>query len=90
MPEFPGREGAFCSCTDFGRRGIGTCKHVEAVLLWRSENPGDGAPAPAPFDGSPVWEELDRRLAHLVSDRSPDTLRDRKPGGALIEAAPPS
>jgi hypothetical protein len=85
LPEYPDRQGAFCSCSDFGRRGIGTCKHLEAVLLWRSENPGEGDAAPRPFDGGPLWAEVDRRLASLGPDASPDPIRYRRPGEALVE-----
>ncbi|MCI4339848.1 MAG: hypothetical protein L3J73_01075, partial [Thermoplasmata archaeon] len=31
LPAFPDRSGGFCTCTDFARRGIGTCKHLEAA-----------------------------------------------------------
>jgi hypothetical protein len=87
LPEFPGRSTAFCDCTDFGRRGIGTCKHVEAVLIWHSENPREGAAAPRPFDPGPVWADVDRRLARWENDRAPDAIRDRRPGRALVDAA---
>lgn len=87
FPGFPQRDGAFCSCTDFARRGIGTCKHVEAAWRWLEERPEAALATPAPFDGGPLWEEIDRRHAHPSSER-PIPLRIRRPGAVLIEGFP--
>ena len=85
MPEFPGRGAEFCSCSDFGRRGIGTCKHLEAVQLWIHEHPGEGGPTPEPFSGASTWASIDRGVRVAEGDRSPDPIRYRKAGRALIE-----
>ncbi|HEV2429716.1 MAG TPA: hypothetical protein VGV64_07750 [Thermoplasmata archaeon] len=61
-PAYPDRSPAFCSCEDFSRRGLGTCKHLEASWIWLSEHPESAKPIPAPFDGAPLWEAIDRRL----------------------------
>ncbi len=69
LPEFPSREGAQCSCPDFLSRGLGTCKHLEAVLAYAALNPPRAAPPKAvvPFD----WSELERRTDLLVMDPPP-------------------
>jgi hypothetical protein len=84
LPEFPGKSGALCNCTDFGRRGLGTCKHIESVLLWMSENSGSGHPQPAPFDGRASWAHIDAAIERLVGDALVDPLSVRTPGFALI------
>lgn len=77
LPEFPAREGALCNCTDFGRRGIGTCKHIEAVLLWLSEHPEETGSRRPGFDGRDLWDRIDRALARQRSapKLSPSGLR---------------
>ncbi|MGA7860825.1 MAG: hypothetical protein WCB19_03090, partial [Thermoplasmata archaeon] len=39
LPEYPSGEARFCSCVDFSRKGIGTCKHVEAATAWLESHP---------------------------------------------------
>jgi hypothetical protein len=88
LPEFPSLSSALCSCTDFARRGLGTCKHIEAAHRWRSQHP-DAIPDRPPADparrGGPVWREIDRRLRELSGDPRPPSLRYRRPGDVLFE-----
>lgn len=75
-----------CECTDFAQRGLGTCKHVEAVRLWLSDHPG--ALAERPEAGSrlaPLWKEIDRRITQAARDRGPEALRMRRAGALLYE-----
>lgn len=63
LPEYPSEAVRLCTCTDFARRGLGTCKHLEAALRWLRSRPGelrvDGA---GPRERSTdVWREVDRR-----------------------------
>ncbi len=83
VPAYPSREGAFCSCEDFARRGIGTCKHVEAAALYFDEHPeaaGRRAPVAPPAG---LWGEIDRRLEGGGPIEA--TRRLRWPGAALVE-----
>jgi hypothetical protein len=88
FPEFPSRTSAMCSCPDFGRRGFGTCKHLEASLLWLEAHPEEAAPDPRALDRSRVeecWEEIDRRLDQ-GTPRGPPTPRSlRRPGSVLYQ-----
>ena len=86
-PTFPERQPALCTCTDFARRGLGTCKHIEAVDRWLTAHP-DAAPSPPPRPGpsaAAVWREIDRRLAREPKSDRPMSLRVRDPGAALFE-----
>ena len=66
LPEFPSDSVRLCTCSDFARRGLGTCKHVEAAARWLRTHP-DAPPVPLagalPASPEGVWEEIDRRLA---------------------------
>ena len=87
FPEFPSRESPFCTCTDFARRGIGTCKHIEAARIWLAE-PGRELPTPprtAP--GALIWEEIDRRERGRLRRKDPAPRRIRYAGDALLTAA---
>lgn len=88
LPALPDRSGALCTCPDFARRGVGTCKHLEAAWLWLPEHERELADLPrSTFEGGPgIWAEIDRRLAALGTDRRPDELRIRGPGAALLSA----
>lgn len=59
-----GPDGAIllCLCPDFGRRDLGTCKHVEAVRASSVDAPERGARGPFRPTGE-VWDRLDRALA---------------------------
>src|SRR5271170_920842 len=39
LPTFPDRTVALCTCSDFARRGLGTCKHIEAAGRWLERHP---------------------------------------------------
>lgn len=87
FPEFPSLDAPFCTCTDFARRGIGTCKHIEAARIWLAD-PRRELPAPPPRPpGAPVWEEIDRRERGLPKLRSPAPRRLRHVGDALLVGA---
>jgi len=86
LPGFPTSGVALCTCTDFARRDLGTCKHVEAAVHWRSSHPESrpvDPPLPTP-DAGLVWAEVDRR-AREPGD-GPTARRIRAPGRALIDA----
>jgi len=90
LPEFPSGEAVFCTCTDFARRGLGTCKHIEAGRRWLADHPGAAPLVPPGLAARPrpgVWKEIDRRLAALSNDPRPESLRYRRPGRALFEPA---
>jgi hypothetical protein len=87
FPEYPGRESAICTCTDFARRGLGTCKHVEAAWSWLrelSELPDLPTEATAGRAGPELWKEVDRRVEGLR--RRPEALgiRDVEGAGAVL------
>jgi hypothetical protein len=87
LPEYPSRESAMCSCPDFGRRGLGTCKHIEAGLLWLESHPEEAAPDPRAADRTWVeeqWKEIDRRIVRLISIHRPSPLAIRSPGSVLF------
>jgi hypothetical protein len=88
LPAYPARDGAFCTCTDFARRGIGTCKHLEAAWIWAGPHGGEIAEARASTGRDPGWEEVDRRSRALPKLRLPWPLRIRYAGDALRTAAP--
>jgi hypothetical protein len=87
LPEYPARSPALCTCTDFARRGLGTCKHIEAGVRWLAGHP-DARPAPGARPvGRPAnsWPEIDRRAKELPP---PSRLTGRalaRPGAALFE-----
>jgi hypothetical protein len=86
LPLFPDRSVSLCTCTDFARRGLGTCKHIEAGGRWLERHPSLPATSPIPpFDPAPVWEEIDRRLGKVTEGTTPESLRWRVPGDALYE-----
>ena len=88
-PAYPDRGPAFCTCTDFARRGLGDCKHVEAAWRWlrRPTPPGQEPALPPPVNPSALWAELERRL--LVQAASePKDIRALAEVGALLEQPP--
>lgn len=85
VPAYPSREGALCSCPDFARRGIGTCKHLEAVWLYLERSPPTTPIRRAePRATSELWAEIDRRLSRL-DPRTTDGPALRAIGAVLIE-----
>jgi hypothetical protein len=88
LPEFPSRSGALCTCTDFARRGLGTCKHIEAGFRWLSEHPESPPLRSTDADSSRtcgLWKKVDQRLAQTVKDPSPPSRRWRRAGATLYE-----
>ncbi len=88
LPEAPGRGAALCTCIDFARRGLGTCKHVEAAVAGLDRG-ALGTPTGRP--GSHVsaderWKEVDRRLAGLGPEVR-DIRAVEHVGSALFEEA---
>jgi hypothetical protein len=88
LPEFPDRNAALCTCTDFARRGLGTCKHIEAGVRWLAEHPDAsplrGAEWPATRT-SRVWRKIDQREGAALRDPAPPAVRWRRPGAVLFE-----
>ena len=87
-PTFPDREPGLCTCPDFARRGLGTCKHIEAVDRWLTTHPS-ATPSTPPKAGpsvAAVWHEIDQRLAREPERQVPWSRRLREPGAVLIES----
>jgi hypothetical protein len=90
FPEFPRRDAAMCTCTDFARRGLGTCKHIEAGWGWLEEHgvpPGTDPEAPPPTAVGELWPAIDRRLEALRRE-GPRGIRDVERAGALLFEEP--
>lgn len=88
FPEYPGRDAAFCSCTDFARRGLGTCKHVEAAWSWlqsAAKLPEAPLPLPERRAALELWREVDRRLGELGRAPIPTIREVERPGELLFE-----
>jgi hypothetical protein len=87
QPTYPDRATALCTCPDFARRGLGTCKHIEAADRWLARHPDTPPPATAkPSVRSPaLWKEIDRRLEREAKGSLPASLRWRRAGDALFE-----
>jgi hypothetical protein len=86
-PSFPEHVPALCTCADFARRGLGTCKHIEAADRWLTNHP-DATPPPTvnvPVLPCAVWKEIDRRLERVARGDRPESLRWRDAGAALFE-----
>jgi hypothetical protein len=89
LPEFPSRESALCTCTDFARRGLGTCKHIEAGVRWLGEHPGTDPIESPPRLGARaarIWRRADAGLAAALRGGEIDPVRWRRAGRALIDA----
>jgi hypothetical protein len=85
LPEYPADSSQFCSCPDFARRGIGTCKHVEAATAWLESHPETPRP-PEPHHGTAaLWQAIGvlQRMARTSS--SADAVRLRQAGRLLFE-----
>ncbi len=88
FPLYPSEAPAFCTCTDFARRGLGTCKHIVAAYRWlgSAEPPAASAPRPAPVEErEALWPEVDRRAAELADADREDVRRVAWPGAVLFE-----
>ncbi|MEM0128759.1 MAG: SWIM zinc finger family protein [Thermoplasmata archaeon] len=104
LPRFPDRMAATCECPDFARRGLGTCKHIEAAVRELLAAPGaetapeastprGGAPQVGPSPGERIsartlWHRIDRRRREAGSLAGPPAVRLRRPGDTLIEDLP--
>ena len=91
LPEFPSPASALCTCEDFARRGLGTCKHIEAAYRWRGEHPD----APPLLSADPravrtrgLWKEIDRRLSAVTSRTEGSVRRRWRRAGAVLYDRP--
>jgi hypothetical protein len=88
LPEFPSRSSALCTCTDFARRGLGTCKHIEAAARWLGDHP-DATPldprSERPVPTSRQWRRIDAQIAAAARDPGTDARRIRRAGSVLLE-----
>ena len=87
-PTYPDRSPALCTCADFARRGLGTCKHIEAADRWLTNHPNaQPSPPPPPRVRPPaaVWSEVDRRLEREALTGRPLSLRVREAGAVLYD-----
>ena len=89
-PAYPDRSADLCTCTDFARRGLGTCKHIEAADRWMTNHPDATVTRPPRSSLRPdlVWKEVDRRVDRQEREIGPASLRWRRAGAVLFEAAP--
>jgi hypothetical protein len=91
LPTYPSTDGALCTCTDFARRGLGRCKHIEAAIRWWAD-PAPKRPPRAPPTRSvrtpALWKKIDRAVAELESNPGPRSLAWRRPGRLLFEYSP--
>jgi superfamily II DNA or RNA helicase len=83
----------FCQCVDFRINGLGTCKHVEAVLLWLQARhaPLFQAAARNSSDRIEVLPDLLHNTLRVVNGHGPlhPALREWFNGdGLLIDSAP--
>lgn len=88
LPAFPSPDYALCTCADFARRGLGTCKHIEAGYRWLTQHP-DARPLLPPARSfarkSGVWRQVDHALASRTTDFGPESLTWRRAGRLLFE-----
>lgn len=85
LPEYPSGEARFCSCVDFARKGIGTCKHVEAATAWLESHPEVSRPAESRPGVSSVWRAIDAARKASEASGRPEPVRWRQPGRVLFE-----
>lgn len=88
LPEFPGRGSALCTCTDFARRGLGTCKHIEAGVRWLPDHPQADPLRPNPPEStgqSAIWKKIDQRAIAALKETTPNSRRWRRAGATLYE-----
>jgi hypothetical protein len=74
LPAWPSRESAMCVCTDFARRGLGTCKHLEAAWNWLAVHP-EPLPVRADVGRNGAWARVDQARRALPRSVTPQTLR---------------
>jgi len=90
LPEFPARSPALCTCTDFARRDLGTCKHLEAAYRWRTAHADARPPARSAAHPPSPWGEIDRRERELPPPGRITARELARPGASLYEPAGPS
>lgn len=86
-PAHPDRSADLCTCADFARRGLGTCKHIEAADRWLASHPdaSPSSPPESPIRPGAVWKEIDHRLAAEPKKAMPASVRLREAGAALFD-----
>jgi hypothetical protein len=87
LPEFPSRSSALCTCTDFARRGLGTCKHIEAAAPWLAAHPDAVPLSPTNPGGARVgrrWRRIDAAIVAATREPGTDARRLRSAGAVLI------
>jgi hypothetical protein len=92
FPAYPLTEPSACDCTDYARRAVGTCKHLEAARLWLEEHPKGippGPPSRGPWSAA-LWREIDARQLLRLRDAHAPSLRWRRPGAVLYENRVPA
>lgn len=89
LPEYPSGEAQFCSCVDFSRKGIGTCKHVEAATAWLESHPEVSRPPPSRQGVSSIWRAIDAARKASKLSHGPEAVRLREPGRVLFEKRKP-
>jgi hypothetical protein len=85
LPEYPSGEAQFCSCPDFARRGIGTCKHVEAAAAWLAAHPEVTLGPSRRSGASTLWRAIDAAREEYPSDPRPAAIRLRASGRTLFD-----
>jgi hypothetical protein len=83
-PEVPGI--LLCPCPDFGRRDVGTCKHVEAVLAYLTTHP-EAPETRRPVATEPWWERIEAQLRKSPGAPLTD-LRSLWAPGRVLTGAP--
>ena len=87
-PEYPDLRTMACECTDFGHRGLGTCKHIEAARAWIPTRPASElrehrSSASGAIDRA--WRSIDQQMSRLSRLDAGPSLRWRRPGAVLFE-----
>jgi len=87
FPEYPARDAGLCTCTDFARRGLGTCKHLEAAWEWLARQGALPEAPPRPGGSAPVdvlWTAVDRGVGTLARSPPAEIREVERAGRALI------
>lgn len=89
-PTYPSPDVTMCTCTDFARRGLGRCKHIEAAARWMEGHPLERPDRSARTRstarlGYGLWKRIDRAVEDAASDPAPASLALRKAGRLLFE-----
>ena len=87
LPAYPSVEWGLCTCPDFARRGLGTCKHLEGATRWIPAHPREGFPPARAVPAPDLWSVIDRRQ-ELARSGAIDGSTLRAIGAVLVEASP--